>query len=475
MDFIAQIKKSNIKGNRINYTDVLPRMVVKFHDYLDLPYCGAKEISEFFLQDHIIPWSCILEVFPAIRINKLFTTPRPEDIMRLVDRAKNLDTGYQPPDFLSYFAISCPCEINTDDLLEIILKCENVELAYIASGASHPPSVQIDDNPLCKYQGYLNPAPNGINAKYAWNINGGDGGVGVMFVDVEQGWLENHEDIVLNTLPSTGFNYNIFQDHGAAVLGVIMMQDNATGGIGITPRVKGYVISQWRPDGSPNTADAIISSACHLNFGDILLLEAQTYEGGSVNKFWPIEIEDAIYNAIRLATALGITVIEAAGNGNFNLKIGNDLDVLTINDNKPLNPMSSGFKDSGAIIVAAASSTVPHTRINYSNYGSRIDCYAWGEDVVTAGCLPGSSGAAINQYTGKFGGTSSASAIIAGAAIAVQSITEANYSFRLSAKQMRDILSDESYGTQSANGHSVDKIGMMPDLKKIIDNALNFT
>ncbi len=40
---------------------------------------------------------------------------------------------------------------------------------------------------------------------------------------------------------------------------------------------------------------------------------------------------------------------------------------------------------------------------------------------------------------------------------------------------MRDILSDESYGTQSANGHSVDKIGMMPDLKKIIDNALNFT
>ena len=29
------------------------------------------------------------------------------------------------------------------------------------------------------------------------------------------------------------------------------------------------------------------------------------------------------------------------------------------------------------------------------------------------------------------------------------------------------------YGTTSANGHTVDKIGVMPDLKKIIDQALN--
>ena len=475
MDLIANIQKSKIQKNRINYTDTLSYIVVKFHDHLDLPYCGAKEINNFFLQDHTIPWSSILSIFPGIRINKFFTTQGPEEIARLVNKARRLDTNYQSPNFVSYFAISCPGEINTNDLLEFLGRCENVELAYVTSDPSLPPYHGPDDNPLCRYQGYLNPAPEGINAKYAWSIPGGKGDGEIKFVDIEQGWLVDHEDIVFNTLPLTGFNHNNFQDHGTAVLGVIMMQDNATGGIGITPMVKGYVISQWRPDGSPNTADAIISAACHLDCGDVLLLETQAYEASSVNKFWPVETEDATYNAIRLATALGIIVIEAGGNGNRDLKKGNNLDAFTVDGKQPLNPMSSTFRDSGAIIVAAASSTVPHKRINYSNYGSRVDCYAWGEGVVTAGCLPGSSGEAINKYTGKFSGTSSASAIIAGVAIAVQSITETNHNFRLSPKQMRGILSHGSNGTPSANGSSVDKIGVMPDLKKIIDTVLNDT
>jgi len=49
---------------------------------------------------------------------------------------------------------------------------------------------------------------------------------------------------------------------------------------------------------------------------------------------------------------------------------------------------------------------------------------------------------------------------------------EANLNFRLGPAEMRKILSSESYGTPSANGRSVDKIGIMPDLKKIIDNIL---
>ena len=53
------------------------------------------------------------------------------------------------------------------------------------------------------------------------------------------------------------------------------MQPNETGAVGITPEVKGYVISQYRPDGSLNTADAIMTAIDHLRFGDVLLLEAQ--------------------------------------------------------------------------------------------------------------------------------------------------------------------------------------------------------
>ena len=156
----------------------------------------------------------------------------------------------------------------------------------------------------------------------------------------------------------------------------------------------------------------------------------------------PVEILDASFEAIRLATALGIIVVEAAGNGMG--AMGNDLDLFIDNNAKNiLNRSSAHFKDSGAIVVAGASSRVPHIKSKYSNYGSRIDCYAWGENVVTAGLWPRSSGLSINTYSADFSGTSSASAIIAGAAIAVQSITEAKYDFRISPMQMRNILSNE--------------------------------
>ena len=38
---------------------------------------------------------------------------------------------------------------------------------------------------------------------------------------------------------------------------------------------------------------------------------------------------------------------------------------------------------------------------------------------------------------------------------------------------MREILSNEKYGTTSKSGHFSDKIGTMPDLKKIIDRVLD--
>lgn len=48
---------------------------------------------------------------------------------------------------------------------------------------------------------------------------------------------------------------------------------------------------------------------------------------------------------------------------------------LAILNRNPLNP---DFRDSGAIIVTAASSTAPHTRLVYGPHGHRIDCFACG-------------------------------------------------------------------------------------------------
>jgi hypothetical protein len=458
-------------NNNANDDCFFYRTVVKFKNYSGPPYDGTEEVSEFFVQGDIIPWQYLQKQFPGISIGKLFTSLGPEKITGLVNKARKSDPGYSPVDFLSYYFIHCTGEVSSYELLQTLRTYENVELAYIENSPLDPPSFN-SDSALNWHQGYLNASPEGINARYGWQIAGGDGKGDIRFIDIEQGWILDHTALSVNTLPCTGLNYYMFEDHGAAVLGIIMMQDKEKGGTGITPEADGYVISQWRPDGSFNTADAIMAAIGHLDFGDILLLESQVYDSPVSHDAWPIEIEEAIFQVIRLATALGIIVIEAAGNGSLETHAGNDLDLFGINGEKILNPASTHFRDSGAIIVAAASSAVPHTRINYSNYGKRVNCYAWGEHVVTAGYYPGSSGSAINTFTGKFCGTSSASAIIAGAAIAVQSIAEANHISRLSPKQMRTFLSSHSLGTVSANGHAIDKIGVMPDLQKIITHAL---
>ena len=405
-------------------------------------------------------------------VNKLFTSLNAEGIAELISKAKEKNPGYQPPNFLNYISINCDNESKAREIVNGLKKIDAVEHAYVEASSVSPPSVSCNSNPLLGYQQYLNAAPIGIDAKYAWRFPGGNGQGRVKFIDIEQGWIKEHEDIKINRLPITGFSHYQHEDHGAAVLGVIMMLDNKVGGVGITPNANGYIVSQWRPDGTFNTADAIMSAIAHLNAGDILLLEAQSFDAIYTKKIWPVEIQDANFQLIQLATALGIVVIEAAGNGMYSM--GNDLDGYTDhNGGNIFNRSKECFKDSGAILVAAASSEMPHTKINYSNYGSRIDCYAWGENVVTAGDYPFASGLSKKNYSFKFCGTSSASAIITGAAIALQNIVERKFGYKMSPVQMREILSNKKYGTESKRGHSTDKIGVMPDLKKIIDEVLN--
>jgi serine protease len=47
-------------------------------------------------------------------------------------------------------------------------------------------------------QNYLNPAPDGIDAEYAWTRTGGTG-EGIKIYDVEYSWNQDHEDLSLHT------------------------------------------------------------------------------------------------------------------------------------------------------------------------------------------------------------------------------------------------------------------------------------
>jgi len=444
------------------------RLVVKFKDYSNL--LNSEEISQSLLQSDLLSFEGLLDIFKDLKFGKLFSSLESEQIVDLVTRAGKLDPDYKSPDFLAYHTIDCPYEKYSSQILKILLDHNKIEKAYIETSSSIPPSNADINYQSFIHQGYLNPAPVGIDAVYCWSKQGGDGEGQVKFIDIEQGWNLDSGLFSVKTLPSTGMNFPVFKNHGEAVLGVILTKDNFGGSKGIAPNANGYVISQWRPDGSFNTADAIMAAIGQLDYGDIILLEAQIYDPPDGENLFPVEIQDAVFDVIRLASTLGITVIEAAGNGQRSFGAGNDLDNYTNSNGKyPLNRSTPDFRDSGAILVAAASDAVPHTKIRHSNFGSRIDCYAWGERVSTAGSHQGSSEMAIHSYSKKINGTSSAAAIIAGAAIIVQNIAESCHHFRLGPNHMRQILGNDLLATASANGRIIDKIGVMPDMKRIVD------
>jgi len=442
-------------------------IVFKTKDELAFVPEGSLSPGEFLLRKNVLTgieklgkdFSSVKSLFPSINRSQAG---------QLVQKARANNPGYSIPDLFSYYFIECDFDDDNEKTIEVLRNNSSIEFAYLERNSSIVPHFHTKAKPLGCYQGYLADAPLGIGAGYAWEKKGGSGDGTVKFVDVEKGWLFDHESLDFEKTPDSGFINEAFGDHGVAVMGIIMMKDGGSGAKGITPMVKGSVMSVYRGDGKLNTPDAIVSALTYLDAGDILLLETQVVNPEDSYRLWPLEIREANFDMIRLATALGITVIEPAGNGNIYSSSGNDLNEFTdYMGRKILNRHHRDFKDSGAIMVAAATSEVPHNRMHFTNYGNRVDCYSWGENILTAGLHPRSSGMANNTYTYQFGGTSGAAAIIAGAAISLQGMIEANFQRRLNPLQMRAILGDPEYGT-SAEG----EIGVMLDLEKIIKDYI---
>jgi serine protease len=441
----------------------LPRVVVKFHDHVKAPYEDGieRQAGRYGLG----PWRELAERYPGLTLMRVYRAHSADDLRQLVEHAAELDPGYRPVTLSSYYFVDLPDDAPLDELADELRRWESVQSAYV-DRTGPDPLVNPSDDPRWVSQGYLDPAPDGIDAEYAWAFPGGDG-ASVRVIDMERGWTLNHEDLAAhNANLLHGVLLDSSRAHGTSVLGEICATDNTIGCVGIAPHATVNVVSY---NGSTRP-DAIVAAILNLGFGDVLLLEAQVIVGGSdPNKLGPIEVYDAEFDAIRLATALGIVVIEAGGNGtNPGMAPPLDLDSYTnaaglaILNRDPLNP---DFRDSGAIIVTAASSTAPHTRLSYAPYGRRIDCYAWGQNIDT--CSSDSLGA-LALYTSSFNGTSGASPIVTGAALVVQGMAQAALGFRFGPRRMRAILSDPATGTPRAATEPT-LIGVMPNLRAIID------
>jgi hypothetical protein len=420
-------------------------------------------------------------LLPDLRLRRVFDTHTGDDIQVMIDEARAADPDYQPTDFNNFLAIDCPPGFDTDGLAALLSQLAGtVEFAYTTPSASDP--VVGTSNPLFGQQGYLRPALDGIGVQTAW-AKGADGS-GLQFIDVEQGWFLRHQDLPSGIQLLGGHNIAASFPHGAAVLGEVIGGDNTVGICGIAPAVSTRVMSYNQSNPPFNSfqsrqelANAVMTAQAQLRFGDVLLLEAQfsAFIGG-VNHFVPVEADPAVFAAIRLATARGVSVIEAAGNN------GAPLDqFVDPRGRRMLDRQSPDFQDSGAIVVGGGSSAPPHGRLTapnpatngvVSSFGTRVDCYCWVENVVTCG-NPKAPTKVDGYWTAPpFGGTSAAAPVIAGICLLVQSLFQtlnpaSGAPGKISANRMRNVLTRPVNSTAGAPGAS---IGVMPDLRKLIAN-----
>ena len=366
-----------------------------------------------------------------------------------------------------------------DEVVAAFARLQEVDVAYRELRALDPMQGSGHGD-LSVDQGYLDEAPLGVGARWALKKLEDRPPSQLRIVDLEQGWVVDHEALAGAAVHSRlhyGDNRAAnaaaeLGQHGTAVLGQLAASQSLRGAVG--GRASFSLASHYRGDDEgypfPRTnghVAAAIFNALHesedrpspLRRGDVLLLEVQRGR-------CPTEIDAADFDAIRLASARGVVVVEAAGNGNY------DLDrVRDPADGRTFRRGDSRFRDSGAIFVGASLSSLPHDRAPFSNFGSRVDCYAWGEGVTTAGYGDLVGETPNDYYTNTFSGTSSAAPVIAGAAALVQDLHEANAGTRLRPQAMRALLSDPATGVRQGPGVG-GHIGVMPDLRRVLGSGL---
>jgi hypothetical protein len=409
---------------------------------------------------------------------KLFTLPK-QKLNELAARGRSR-SGKTLPDLNLWVELTLQSGTDAAAFLEELKRLPSVEIAEPAPLPQPPPATTPD---FSGSQGYLDAAPGGIDARFSFTIPGGNGS-GVTIYDVEYNWLQTHEDLsrakgvslLLNPGDSNsppGFPGcpapcdSVNREHGTAVLGEIIARNDTKGitgvssgaNIGLAPANTGNI--------GYNPANAILLAVADGSAGDVILLEQQAVVCGlnddpavGLVAFGPVEWLSPVFTAIQTAVAQGFVVIEAAGNGNVNL------DQAACSGSFDRN-----VRDSGAIIVGAGhppSSGVDRQRMESSTFGSRIDLQGWGSGVATTGYgdLYQNPDAPTNLdfwYTGGFSGTSSASAIVAGAVANLQSIAFDQSGLPLTPVEIGTLLVETG---SPQLGNTAEHIGPRPDLRK---------
>lgn len=359
-----------------------------------------------------------------------------------------------------YFRLDVPPEVDTAALCDELNALSFVELA---EPDARPMPAPVDLPPptpdFSSLQSYRDPPPAGIGALDPLAVPGGDGS-GTTLVDVEYSWRLDHEDLELppSAVISAGTPFDPFNspEHGTAVLGEIGALGNGYGMSGAARGATLRVAPAATFEFGYSLALAITEALEVLEPGDVILLEQQMCVCGrtcnsACSGCGPVEWLQANFDAISLATSLGVTVVEAAGNGAVQLDAPACLDLF-----------DRSFRDSGAIIVGAGNPF--HERLSFSSHGSRVDLQAWGERVATTGYGDlFNAGDPLQRYTSGFNGTSSASPIVAAAALSVQGALIASGAGPLDPVPLRTLLALTG-APQEECDPVAEKVGPFPNI-----------
>ncbi len=253
----------------------------------------------------------------------------------------------------------------------------------------------------------------------------------VTVVDVEQGWNTSILT-ALNISSIFGGGYNYLSPpkikHGTNTLNVLFKgesPDNLSTYNGFCPYAVKKIASVWKtptlalPDNPPlydrreaslasvlghvyvNPENIYNTNNAIVNKGDIVLLELQI-SSNRINNL-PVEIERGMFNLIKAGIKAGFIIIESAGNGGEFFPGGRDLDDPQYSTfGAGIMPLKSN--SSGAIMVGAVNTIAPYQKFLTSNFGSRIDCFCFGDKITTG---------TVSDSVYKYSSTSLASAIVA--------------------------------------------------------------
>lgn len=385
---------------------------------------------------------------------------RLDDLRRVATR----NLGKPVPDQNLQFTLRLP---PTLDAADIACELEKSPLVHRAepflTGLGADPSPPNYESA----QGYRNAPTAGIGSPLVLDWPGGRG-QGVSVCDVERQWHTTHVDLPPLTRlgPATsGDPSATSDDHGTAVMGEVLARRNAWGTTGCAPDAAGFYAHVYLA-GAYNAAAAINNAAAGLGPGSVMLIEQQMV--GPTGGYVPMEWRLDCYNAIVIAVGNGITVCEAAANGNQNLD-----GAIFSTGNGGHYPFLLA-NDSGAILVgagAAAGTTLPRSRLSFSDYGATVDLQGWGEAVVSLGYGDRFSAEGRDAwYTSTFSGTSSATPIVASACILLQSTHHAATGTYLTPAEVKQHLI--ATGTPQQPAGAAQHIGPLPDVRSAIALAL---